>query len=159
MVYRTADVLPRRLHPHRADIRAIGPDDRAYRHSLTDEVAIDFPSASAAADAVRRLAADAEWTPVVDAQLHLEWAQAARGALVALPLDLRHTCPGCGGRGEVWDDPCVACCGDGDAVVSLSIDVRVPPGTRDGDRLRFAVTPRRGPRTRVDVRVAVASRP
>lgn len=136
----------------------MAPDDRAYRRSLTDEVAIDFPSAQAAANAVRRLAGDADVMPVVAADLELERAQAVLGAVVTLPLALRQTCSACGGRGEVWDDPCTACLGDGHARLPLAVDVRVPPGTMDGDRLRFVVTPRRGPRTCVHVRVAVTSR-
>ena len=159
MVYRTADVLPRRPYPRRADVHALALDDRAFRRSLTDEVAIDFPSASAASDAVRRLVADGEAPPAVTAEIRLDHEQAARGALVPVALALRHTCPACGGRGEVWDDPCATCLGDGDAVAPLSIDVRVPPGAMDGDHLRFAVTPRRGPRTRVDVRLAITARP
>lgn len=93
--------------------------------------------------------------PRLEAEIVLDRAQAARGGVVPVWLHLSHTCACCGGRGEVWDEPCEVCLGDGHAVSPLSVDVRVPPGAADGDRLRFAVTPRRGPRTRVDVRLAV----
>lgn len=148
-------MLPRRFHASRAQIHALAPDDRAFRRSLTDEVAIDFPSARAAVECLRRSASDADGAMEVSAEIVLDRAQAAMGALVPLSLDLRHTCAECGGRGEVWDEPCVSCLGDGHAISPLWIEVRIPRGASDGDRVRFAVTPRRGPRTRVNVRLAV----
>jgi hypothetical protein len=151
-------VLPRRLPALRADLHALAPDDRAFRRSLTDEVAIDFPSASVAAECLRRSVAEPD-QPCLEAEIVLDDDEAARGAVVPLWLHLRHTCPGCGGRGEVWNEPCSGCFGLGHAVSPLSVEVRVPPGAAHGDRLRFAVTPRRGPRTRVDVRLAVRPRP
>ena len=150
--------MPRRLPTLRADLHALAPDDRAFRRSLTDEVAIDFPSASVAAECLRRSVAEPD-APCLEAEIVLNGAQAARGTVVPVSLPLRHTCAGCGGRGEVWDETCETCFGVGHAVSPLSVEVRVPPGVADGDRLRFAVTPRRGPRTRVDVRLAVTPRP
>ena len=150
--------MPRRLPTLRADLHALAPDDRAFRRSLTDEVAIDFPSASVAAECLRRSVAEPD-VPSLEAEIVLDGAQAARGAVVPVCLHLRHTCSGCGGRGEVWDEPCGSCLGLGHAVSPLSVEVRVPPGVVHGDRLRFAVTPRRGPRTRVDVRLAVSRGP
>ncbi|MCC7123961.1 MAG: hypothetical protein IT178_03875 [Acidobacteria bacterium] len=152
-------MLPRRLPFDRADIQALAPDDRLYRRSLTDEVAIDFPSARAAVDCLRRVGTEPDTTERVTTELVLDRAQAAQGARLPLPLHVRHTCADCGGRGEVWDERCAACLGDGHAVAPLWVEVRVPPGAADGDHLRFAVTPRRGPRTRVDVRLAVTGRP
>jgi hypothetical protein len=147
------------MHSSRVAIQALAPDDRAFRRSLTDEVAIDFPSASAAVQCLRRSVADPDSTAVVSAEIVLDRSQAASGALVPLTLAVRHTCASCGGRGEVWDEICEPCDGDGHAISPLWIEVRVPPGAAHGDRLRFAITPRRGPRTRVDVRLAVMSRP
>lgn len=136
-------------------MQALTPDDRLFRRSFADEVAIDFPSARAAVECLCRDVAVADAAPVVLAEIRLRMEQAAAGATVPVSLDLRHTCSTCGGRGEVWDDPCPSCEGDGHAVNPLLIDVRVPPGAVDGDTVRFAVTPRRGPRTRVDLRVIV----
>ena len=150
--------MPRRLPARRVDLHALAPDDRAFRRSLTDEVAIDFPSASVAAECLRRSVAEPD-VPCLEAEIVLDDSQAARGAVVPVWLHLRHTCAGCGGRGEVWDETCGGCLGQGHAVSPLSVEVRVPPGVTHGDRLRFAVTPRRGPRTRVDVRLAVLPRP
>jgi DnaJ-class molecular chaperone len=68
------------------------------------------------------------------------------------------TCACCGGRGEVWSEPCVPCDGQGQAMQVQRLMVSVPPGTVDGDRFSFNLWLPRGPRTRVDVRVAVALR-
>ena len=152
-------MLPRRLRSFRADIQALAPDDRAFRRSLTDEVAIDFPSAGVAVECLRRSAVDPEASAVLSAEIVIDRVQAATGARVPVELALRHTCGGCGGRGEVWNEPCDVCLGEGHAVRPHWIEVRVPPGAMHGDCLRFAITPRRGPRTRVDVRLAVTARP
>jgi hypothetical protein len=146
--------MSKRASPSGANLHLLAPDDRAYRRSLTDEVAIDFPSASVAAECLRRSVAEPD-VPGVEAEIVLDELQAACGAVVPVWLDLRHTCPACGGRGEVWDEACEGCLGVGHAVSPLSVEVRVPPGAAHGDRLRFSVTPRRGPRTRVDLRLAV----
>jgi len=151
-------VSSRRLYSSRAEIQALAPDDRSFRRTLTDEVAIDFPSAGAVVECLRRSVADPDGAAVLSAEIVLDREQAANGARVPLALSLRHTCGACGGRGEIWNDPCDACLGEGHAVLSHRVEVRVPPGAMDGDCLRFAITPKRGPRTRVDVRLAVTAR-
>ena len=83
-------MLPRRSPSLRADLHTLAPDDRAFRRSLTDEVAIDFPSASVAAECLRRSVAEPD-APGVIAEIVLDSAQAARGATVPVWLDLRHT--------------------------------------------------------------------
>jgi DnaJ-class molecular chaperone len=70
-------------------------------------------------------------------------------------VPLRWTCRGCGGRGEVWGDPCAGCEGSGHALRRRMLTVSVPAGVVDGARFSFSVSPPRGPMTRVDVRVAV----
>ena len=71
--------MPRRLPARRVDLHALAPDDRAFRRSLTDEVAIDFPSASVAAECLRRSVAEPD-LPCLEAEIVLDDAQAARGA-------------------------------------------------------------------------------
>jgi hypothetical protein len=148
-------VFSRRTNDSRADVHAAAPDDRQFRRSFEDEVAIDFPSAGAAGECLRRDVNAPESAPLVSTEIVLDRAQARTGALVPVALSLRHTCGSCGGRGEVWGERCETCLGDGHAIGPLWIEVRVPPGAAHGDSVRFVVTPRRGPRTRVDVRLAV----
>jgi molecular chaperone DnaJ len=47
-------------------------------------------------------------------------------------------CPQCGGAGSVIPSPCPTCGGDGRVVSDRSLDVEVPAGIDDGQRLRLA---------------------
>lgn len=47
-------------------------------------------------------------------------------------------CPTCRGEGTVIPDPCRDCQGEGRAVGELSLEIDVPPGIEDGQRLRYA---------------------
>jgi molecular chaperone DnaJ len=66
------------------------------------------------------------------------------------------TCACCGGRGEVWSEPCEPCHGRGQELRSERLTVAVPAGVEHGDRFSFSVSTPRGPRTRVDVKVLLA---
>ncbi len=46
-------------------------------------------------------------------------------------------CPECRGRGLVVDDPCPVCLGSGRGQKSTSMQVRVPAGVRDGQRIKL----------------------
>jgi len=74
---------------------------------------------------------------------------------VPFDVSLHHTCPVCGGRGEVWLDRCGACDGSGAGLLPHQLQLVVPPGVRDGTCLRFDVTPSYAPATRVEVRISV----
>jgi molecular chaperone DnaJ len=45
-------------------------------------------------------------------------------------------CPRCGGNGTVIDDPCPTCGGSGSTSSRSQIKVRIPPGVKDGTRIR-----------------------
>jgi molecular chaperone DnaJ len=47
-------------------------------------------------------------------------------------------CSACGGTGQVIPTPCRACGGDGRVIQEHSIDVEVPPGIHDGQRIRLS---------------------
>ena len=134
------------------------PHERAYRRSLADEVAIDFPSSSAAIEFFRRDQIEREGsTATATAEIAISAEQAFFGSLVSLDVDVPRTCPQCGGRGEVWSDRCEPCDGAGQDMQRRRLTVSVPPGVADGDRFSFNVWLPRGPRTRVDVRVAITA--
>ena len=46
-------------------------------------------------------------------------------------------CPGCGGRGSVIDSPCRNCRGTGVERRPREVNVRIPAGVRDGQRIRL----------------------
>lgn len=134
------------------------PHERAYRRSLADEVAIDFPSSRAAIDLFRRDHGQPDTSAAnARAEITITARQAGTGALVALDVAVPRTCECCGGRGEVWSEPCEPCDGRGQETQVQRLTVAVPPGVVDGDGFSFNLWQARGPRTRVDVRVAVVA--
>jgi molecular chaperone DnaJ len=46
-------------------------------------------------------------------------------------------CPRCGGNGTVIDDPCPTCRGTGSTSSRSQIKVKIPPGVKDGTRIRL----------------------
>ncbi|HZJ27154.1 MAG TPA: molecular chaperone DnaJ [Acidimicrobiia bacterium] len=72
-------------------------------------------------------------------------------------------CPHCGGAGSVIPSPCRACSGEGRVIGDRRLDVEVPPGIDNGQRLRLAgrgvAAPRGGPPGDLYVQVRVASHP
>lgn len=125
-----------------------------------DEIAIDFPSVGGLVDRVRDafLGEDArEGMGTVRRELRLSNREAVRGTIIPLELPIKGTCRRCGGRGEVWTEPCIACCGSGDSLVRHPIRVSVPPGVSDGTRFRFRVSSPNAATVRVELRVAICA--
>jgi hypothetical protein len=127
---------------------------------FADEVAIDFLSVGHMVERVRQgfLGEDAGDLDAGDthtADLSLSTRDAWQGAVVPLEVPLRDTCAGCGGRGEVWTEPCEACCGTGDALVHHPVRLSVPARVADGARLRYRVRPPHAPPLTVEVRVVI----
>ncbi len=123
-----------------------------------DEVAIDFPSVDGLIDRVRDAFLGVEFVEglrMVTREVRLSNGEARRGAIVPLDLPITGTCPTCGGRGEVWTEPCLACCGSGDWLVHHPVRVSVPAGVADGARFRFRVLAPHAQPVRVEVHVAV----
>ena len=50
---------------------------------------------------------------------------------------MSRTCPSCGGRGKVVEHPCTKCKGEGRERKQRNLNVRIPPGVDDGNRLRI----------------------
>ena len=48
-----------------------------------------------------------------------------------------HTCPDCGGSGSVVRTPCEACGGTGRISEERTLEVEIPPGIHDGQRIRL----------------------
>jgi hypothetical protein len=135
--------------------RATG-SDREFACSFADEVAIDFPAVGDKVARMRRAFVESDSsTERLCAEIHLSRQQARRGASVPIDVPVRSTCGACGGRGEVWGDLCEPCRGSGQSFHHQTFTVPLPPGVAHGARFTFSVSPPRGLRTRLDVRVAV----
>lgn len=50
---------------------------------------------------------------------------------------LSRPCPNCGGRGTIIKNPCSKCRGAGIVTQPKKIKVRIPPGVKDGSRIKF----------------------
>ncbi len=123
-----------------------------------DEVAIDFPSTGRFVERLRegfvkehiRRADD-----TVRAEVLVSWLDALRGTVLPLDLAVRSTCGVCGGRGETWEDPCVECDSTGETLVPCRVTLRVPPGVRNGGRIRMRLRAPHARSIRVEVRIGI----
>jgi molecular chaperone DnaJ len=61
-------------------------------------------------------------------------------------FSISRPCPQCGGSGQVIEDPCPTCSGSGLTLQRKRYRVNVPPGVRDGSRIRVAGKGEDGPR-------------
>jgi hypothetical protein len=136
-------------------VRALEPE-RPMSRVPRDEVALDFPSMRQALDHARRDFADADAAGVrIAVDLPLTTREARRSARVPLCVHMPVVCDHCGGRGEVWNDPCGACEASGTAAAARYVVIRVPAHTADGTVLRYTLALPYGPLVRLDVRLAV----
>ena len=51
---------------------------------------------------------------------------------------MNETCPTCGGRQLVYDDPCPACHGSGHGLSERTITARIPAGVKDGQKIKLS---------------------
>jgi molecular chaperone DnaJ len=122
---------------------------------LADEVAIDFPSVASVLDRMRDSFFGDAREAFLSAEVVVSPQEAFWGVLVPLHVPLRRTCTRCGGRGEIWSEMCVACCGAGEVPAAHEMRLRVPAGVREGATFRFSVAPQDAPQTFVEVRITI----
>lgn len=125
------------------------------RDSFADEVAIDFPSVEAVVGRMRETFLGREDGDMLRAELQLSPREAFDGLIVTLAVPLRSTCGPCGGRGEVWTEPCDACGGTGHAFFRHRVRLSVPAGVADGACFRFRISTPQSVTRRVEVTVAI----
>ncbi len=58
-------------------------------------------------------------------------------ASVGGAFSMNETCPACGGRQLVYDEPCPTCHGSGHGLSARTIQARIPAGVKDGQRIRL----------------------
>lgn len=123
---------------------------------MADEIAIDFPSVSSVLDQMRRAFFFADLPSAeLSAEIVLSPQEAFWGVAVPLDVPVRSTCPRCGGRGEVWAEWCADCGSEGEVSSAQRVRLRIPPGVREGSRMRFSVAAPAAPPTIVEVRIAI----
>ena len=52
-------------------------------------------------------------------------------------FSMNETCPACGGRQLVYDEPCPTCHGSGRGLSARTIQARIPAGVKDGQKIRL----------------------
>lgn len=73
----------------------------------------------------------------VEAELELSLEEAYRGGEKTVQLNVRDTCPTCGGAGIQGQNFCPGCGGTGEKASARTLTVKIPPGTRDGGKVRL----------------------
>jgi len=123
---------------------------------FADEIAIDFPSVGRVVDRIREaFLGERPDADVVSAEVCLSEEEARRGMVVPLDVPVRGACPGCGGRGETWTEPCLRCLGTGDSLFRHPVRVALPARVADGATFRFRLRSPHVGSVRVEVRVAI----
>ncbi len=143
--------LTQRYHPDISGEELAG----AVVGCLADEVAIDFPSVSTVLDRMRQSFFGDSPLPQPGPDVVVTPQEAFYGATVPVHVPIRGVCLQCGGRGEVWNEWCVACGGVGDRPLRHDLRLRIPPGVQDGTLLRFRITAPGIPDTTIHARIVV----
>jgi curved DNA-binding protein len=74
----------------------------------------------------------------VEADILVSLEEALNGSVRTISLQIRAPCDRCHGSGRLAHSPCPACHGVGQSLRTDQIQVRIPPGVRQGQRLRLA---------------------
>jgi len=85
--------------------------------------------------------------------------EAYQGTARVLQMEREEPCPTCGGQGQVAGALCHVCRGAGAVVKPRRLEVKIPPGVRDGSRVRVAGEGGVGPAGTGDLYLVVSVRP
>src|SRR2546430_16262166 len=120
------------------DFSAIGPyrtnifmGSRPLSYCFADEVVIDFPSVAPAVDRIRKAFLADEPSSALSTEVQLSRRQARHGTRVSLDVPVPCTCHACGGRGEMWKEPCARLQGGGTEVLRLPLPLALAVGGGD----------------------------
>lgn len=73
----------------------------------------------------------------IETELELTLEEAYRGGDKVLQLSNREICPTCGGSGQSENTFCYRCGGTGEITGGKTLTVKIPPGVRQGSRIRL----------------------
>ena len=85
--------------------------------------------------------------------------EAYHGTARVLQMEREEPCPTCGGQGQVAGALCHVCRGDGAIVRPRRLEVKIPPGVREGSRVHVAGEGGVGPAGTGDLYLVVSVRP
>jgi len=74
----------------------------------------------------------------VEHEVEITLEEAFRGTSRILQLQSQEACPNCGGLGVAQGRRCLTCGGSGMVLRPRRLEVKIPPGVRDGSRIRVA---------------------
>ena len=74
----------------------------------------------------------------LEASIELTLRDAYSGGTKSVSLQLQERCPTCGGTGVLKQRICPTCHGTGSVLMTRTLDVTIPKGIRDGQRIRLA---------------------
>ncbi len=74
----------------------------------------------------------------VEYPIEVSLEEAYHGATRTIQIQTEEECQVCGGRGALQNAPCFSCGGLGRALRPRKLEVKVPPGVKDGSRVRIA---------------------
>ncbi|GBD12896.1 Chaperone protein DnaJ [bacterium HR24] len=97
----------------------------------------------------------------VEVPVEVSLEEAYTGTTRVVQVQSAEPCPACGGRGHAFGAACGRCLGAGYVEQPKRLEVRIPPGVRDGSRVRVAGEGRPGPMggPRGDLYLVVSVRP
>lgn len=119
------------------------PDMEGFHFYSTDDVSgfSDFFEMLFGGGAPFKRARAARRGPVrgqdVESELELTLEEAYRGGEKTIQLSTGEICPACGGTGVAFDSFCNRCGGVGVTNTTRTLAVKIPPGVKDGSRIRL----------------------
>jgi molecular chaperone DnaJ len=74
----------------------------------------------------------------MDSPVEISLEEAYHGSKRVIQLQTTEPCTACGGTGRVGNRVCTMCGGAGGKAVPRRLEVKIPPGVKDGSRIRMA---------------------
>jgi molecular chaperone DnaJ len=74
----------------------------------------------------------------VESPVEVSLEEAYHGSRRVIQLQTAEPCTACGGTGRVGNRVCTICSGTGEKAIPRRLEVKIPPGVRDGSRIRMA---------------------
>jgi len=74
----------------------------------------------------------------VESPVEISLEEAYHGSKRVIQLQTAEPCTACGGTGRVGNRVCTMCGGSGGKIIPRRLEVKIPPGAKDGSRIRMS---------------------